>query len=46
MRVEYGLGVDESRLRILDNGGSAEKILAKFWDAVVRFRMSAFGETM
>lgn len=46
MRVEYGLGVKESMLRILDSGGSAGKILAKRWDAAARFRMSAFGDTM
>ncbi len=46
MRVEYGLGVNDSMLRILGSGGSAGKVLAKFWDAVTRSRMSAFGDTM
>ena len=46
MRVEYGLGVDESMLRILDSGGRAGKVLPKLWDEVARSRMSAFGDTM
>ena len=46
MRVEYGLGVEESMLRILGSGGSAGKVLAKLWDEDTRSRISAFGDTM
>lgn len=44
--VEYGLGVNESMLRIFGNDGKVGNLFAKADVAEFNLRMSAFGDTI
>ena len=46
IRLTYGRGVEDSKLRILGRGGRAGKAFAKADAADANFRMSALGDTM